>query len=120
MKQYFNMIDCLFCKIVKKELKVNILFENSDILAFNDINPQAPLHILVIPKIHIATLNDLKEKHSLLLGNLIFTASMLAKKFKVSKDGYRTIFNCNNFGGQTIYHIHLHLLARRQLSWPPG
>ena len=114
------MIDCLFCKFVSSEIKIEKIFENNNIIAFNDINPQAPIHILIIPKLHISTLNDLEENNNQLIGELFFVASQLAKKNGSSIDGYRTIINCNKFGGQTVFHIHLHLLSGRQLLWPPG
>lgn len=114
------MEDCLFCKIIDKSIPSDIVYENDNVLAFNDINPEAPVHVLIIPKIHIPTLNDLKKEHVGLLGELVFTAGILAKKLGIDKDGYRTNFNCNDAGGQTVYHIHLHLLGGRHFSWPPG
>ena len=114
------MENCLFCKIIDKSISSEIVYENDSVLAFNDINPQAPVHILIIPKIHIATLNDLNEDHERLLGELVLTAGALAKQLGISEAGYRTNFNCNEAGGQTVYHIHLHLLGGRSFSWPPG
>ena len=114
------MENCLFCKIIDKSISSEIVYENDSVLAFNDINPQAPIHILIIPKIHIATLNDLNEDHERLLGELVLTAGALAKQLGISEAGYRTNFNCNEAGGQTVYHIHLHLLGGRSFSWPPG
>tara|TARA_B100000902_G_scaffold384055_1_gene423722 strand:- start:439 stop:783 length:345 start_codon:yes stop_codon:yes gene_type:complete len=114
------MENCLFCKIIDKSISSEIVYENDSVLAFNDINPQAPVHILIIPKIHIATLNDLNEDHERLLGELVLTAGVLAKQLGISEAGYRTNFNCNEAGGQTVYHIHLHLLGGRSFSWPPG
>ena len=114
------MKDCLFCKIVNSEIPADIVYENERILAFNDINPQAPVHILLIPKIHIATLNDLQQHDQKLLGELIYNASIVAKSLNIAEEGYRTGFNCNSAGGQTVYHIHLHLLGGRVFSWPPG
>ena len=96
------------------------MYENERILAFNDINPQAPVHILLIPKIHIATLNDLQKHDQKLLGELIYNASIVAKSLNIAEEGYRTGFNCNSAGGQTVFHIHLHLLGGREFSWPPG
>tara|TARA_B100000287_G_scaffold240435_1_gene226017 strand:+ start:1007 stop:1351 length:345 start_codon:yes stop_codon:yes gene_type:complete len=112
--------NCLFCKIINSEIPADIVYENERILAFNDINPQAPIHILFIPKIHISTLNDLKKHDQKLMGELIYNASMLAKSLNIAEQGYRTGFNCNSYGGQTVYHIHLHLLGGREFSWPPG
>ena len=114
------MENCLFCKIIDKSISSEIVYENDSVLAFNDINPQAPIHILIIPKIHIATLNDLNEDHERLLGELVLTAGALAKQLGISEAGYRTNFNCNEAGGQTVYHMHLHLLGGRSFSWPPG
>ena len=114
------MKNCLFCKIVISEIPAEIVYENERILAFNDINPQAPVHILLIPKIHIATLNDLQQHDQKLLGELIYNASIVAKSLNIAEEGYRTGFNCNSAGGQTVYHIHLHLLGGRVFSWPPG
>jgi len=114
------MDDCLFCKIIAGDIPADRLFENERILAFPDINPQAPTHILIIPKLHIPTLNDLQPEHSELIGELIRIASELAKKEGIAEAGYRTGFNCNDAGGQTVYHIHLHLLGGRIFGWPPG
>lgn len=112
------MTDCLFCKMVSGEITPHIVFEDDNILAFRDINPQAPIHILIIPKTHIATLNDLDS--TLLAGQLLQTAVQLAKIEGISEAGYRTVFNCNKKGGQEVYHVHLHLLGGRQMIWPPG
>ena len=112
------MTHCLFCKIVAGDIKPNIVFEDDNILAFRDINPQAPVHILIIPKAHVATLDDLDN--TLLAGQLVQTAVQLAKAEGLSEEGYRTVFNCNQKGGQEIYHVHLHLLGGRQMTWPPG
>ncbi len=114
------MDDCLFCKIVNKELPSNIIFENDRLMAFKDIDPQAPIHFLIIPKMHISTLNDLESGHQELIGEMFLTAKQLAKEYKIAKAGYRTVFNCNQEGGQAVYHIHLHLLGGRQMCWPPG
>ncbi|MBC8215548.1 MAG: histidine triad nucleotide-binding protein [Candidatus Marinimicrobia bacterium] len=114
------MTNCLFCKIVEKEILSDIVFENDNILAFRDINPQAPTHILIIPKEHIFTLNDLKENHQALVGEMLMTAKLLADDENISEEGYRTVFNCNSDGGQEVYHIHLHLLGGRKMTWPPG
>jgi histidine triad (HIT) family protein len=112
------MTHCLFCKMVSGDIKPNIVFEDDNILAFRDINPQAPVHILIIPKAHVATLDDLDN--TLLAGQLVQTAVQLAKAEGLSEEGYRTVFNCNQKGGQEVYHVHLHLLGGRQMTWPPG
>ena len=114
------MGECLFCKIVKKEIATDLIYENKNIVAFRDINPQAPVHILLIPKLHFSSLNDLMSNDKYLLGNLIYNAAELAKREGIAEQGYRTVFNCNEWGGQTVYHIHLHLLGGRKFGWPPG
>ncbi len=110
----------IFTKIINKEIPADILFEDDDILAFRDINPQAPIHFLVIPKKEIRTLNDIEENDKDLIGKLFIIAKELAKSEGISEEGYRTIFNCNEHGAQTVYHIHLHVLGGRQMTWPPG
>ena len=112
------MTDCLFCKMVSGEIKPDVVFEDDNVLAFRDISPQAPIHILIIPKRHISTLNDLDDAE--LGGVLLQTAATLAKQLGFAEQGYRTVFNCNQHGGQAVYHLHLHLLAGRPLTWPPG
>ena len=104
------MTDCLFCKMVAGDIKPDVVYENEEILAFRDINPQAPVHILVIPKRHITTLNDLDDAQ--LGGQIVLAAVELAKQEGLAEDGYRTVFNCNKDGGQAVYHLHLHLLPR--------
>ncbi|MFL2994875.1 MAG: histidine triad nucleotide-binding protein [Candidatus Neomarinimicrobiota bacterium] len=110
----------IFSKIINKEIHADILFENDKILAFRDISPQAPVHFLVIPKKEIRTINDINEEDKSLIGELFIVAKEIAKKEGIAENGYRTIFNCNEHGGQTVYHIHLHVLGGRQLEWPPG
>jgi histidine triad (HIT) family protein len=112
------MNDCLFCKMVAGEIQADVVFEDDQVLAFRDINPQAPVHILLIPKTHIATLNDLDKQN--LAGQLLTTAAKIAKQESLSEQGYRTVINCNDQGGQEVYHLHLHLLGGRQMTWPPG
>jgi histidine triad (HIT) family protein len=112
--------NCLFCKIIRGEIDSKIIFENQSVLAFNDINPQAPIHILVIPKVHISTLNDIQSSQIELVGEMVKVSTLIAKDLKIAKNGYRTIFNCNQDAGQTVFHIHLHLLGGRTLNWPPG
>lgn len=114
------MEGCLFCRIVNKEIPADIVFENDKLLAFRDIDPQAPVHILIIPKEHITTTNDLNNNNKELIGELVLTAKSLATKYNIAEDGYRMVFNCNKSGGQAVYHIHLHLLGGRQMKWPPG
>tara|TARA_A100001015_G_C14611864_1_gene564528 strand:- start:318 stop:659 length:342 start_codon:yes stop_codon:yes gene_type:complete len=110
----------IFSKIINKEIHADILFENDKILAFRDTSPQAPVHFLVIPKKEIRTINDINEEDKSLIGELFIVAKDIAKKEGISEKGYRTIFNCNEYGGQTVYHIHLHVLGGRRLEWPPG
>ena len=114
------MDECLFCKIVNDEISSEIIFENENVLAFRDLNPQAPTHILVIPRKHISTINELEAEDALLAGEILLTAKNLAKVENIDQDGVRTVFNCNKNGGQTVFHIHLHLLGGRKLNWPPG
>lgn len=107
--------DCIFCKIARKEIPADILFEDNDLIAFNDINPQAPTHLLVVPKTHIPTVNDLTEDQASLVGALTLRAQALAVERGIDHAGYRLVMNCNAQGGQTVFHIHLHLLGGRQL-----
>lgn len=111
---------CFFCKIAKGEMETDMVYEDEQLIAFKDINPQAPSHVLIIPKKHISTLNDLEAEDTELMGNLLLSAKHIAKELGFSDDGYRTVFNCNAHGGQSVYHIHLHLLGGRQMVWPPG
>jgi histidine triad (HIT) family protein len=112
--------DCLFCKMATGEIKPDTLYEDDDVLAFSDINPQAPLHFLVVPKQHITTLNDLEAEHAELVGKLYLAAKRVADEKGVARGGYRTVMNCNTDAGQTVWHIHLHVLGGRTLTWPPG
>lgn len=112
------MTDCLFCKMVSGEIKPDVVYEDDNVLAFRDISPQAPTHLLIVPKAHIATLNDLSDP--LLGGQLLQVAMKLAEQEGIASDGYRTVFNCNGHGGQEVFHLHLHLLGGRQMIWPPG
>lgn len=112
------MADCLFCKMVTGEIKPDVVYEGESILAFRDINAQAPVHILIIPKRHVTTLNDLDDIG--LGGKLLQTAILLAEQQGLSEAGYRTVINCNKSGGQEVFHLHLHLLGGRQMTWPPG
>lgn len=114
------MTDCLFCKIVAGEIPAKILYENDSVLAFEDINPHAPLHALVIPKKHIATINDIQPDDAPVIGEMYLAAKEIAAQAGYSDAGYRTVMNCGVDAGQTVFHIHLHVLAGRSLSWPPG
>ena len=114
------MTDCLFCKIRDNEIPADIVYENDDVLAFNDVNPHAPVHILIIPRKHISTINDLHDGDELIMGKLFSAAKIIAKQKGVSDDGFRLVVNCNEDAGQTVFHIHMHLLAGRTLTWPPG
>ncbi|MCZ6701472.1 MAG: histidine triad nucleotide-binding protein [Ignavibacteria bacterium] len=111
----------IFSKIINKEIPADIVFESDNILAFKDINPQAPVHILIIPKVEIPKITDLNgNEHSGLLGEMIDAANKLAKEMGIAEDGFRLVFNCGDKGGQEVYHLHLHLLGGRQMKWPPG
>ncbi|MHC8307635.1 histidine triad nucleotide-binding protein [Pseudomonas sp. PB3P13] len=112
-------MDDVFCKIISGELPAKIIYEDDRILAFHDNAPQAPVHFLVIPKKHIGTLNDLTEDDKALAGHILFTAQRLALEQGCEK-GFRLVMNCNEEGGQTVYHIHMHVLGQRQMNWPPG
>ncbi len=114
------MPDELFLKIINREIPAEIVYETDEVLAFRDINPQAPVHVLIIPKERIATIDDLEPKHAEMIGNLILTATEIAREQGLSEDGYRLVLNCKQAGGQKVYHIHLHLLGGRQMRWPPG
>ena len=113
-------METLFTKIIKREIPAKIVYENDRICAFEDIQPQAPIHILIVPKIPIPTINDLEAQHAHLLGELFLVARDLAKKYEVSDSGYRVVMNCNENAGQTVFHLHLHFLAGRTFQWPPG
>jgi|SRR4030095_8565698 histidine triad (HIT) family protein len=112
--------DCLFCRIVRREIAADLVHEDDDVLAFRDINPQAPLHVLMIPKRHIATLNDLTAADAALVGKLVLAAQEFARREGIADAGYRTVMNCNVHGGQSVFHVHLHLLGGRAMKWPPG
>lgn len=113
------MSETIFSKIIRREIPADIIYETDDVLAFNDINPQAPIHFLVIPKKPIATINDIADNDSALIGQLYVAAATIAKEQGFADSGYRTVMNCNEHGGQTVYHIHLHVLAGKPLGWPP-
>lgn len=111
--------ETIFTKIINREIPANIIYEDENTLAFEDINPQAPFHVLIIPKIAIPTINHINDDNAHLVGNLYVVAAKLAKEHNFSDDGYRVVMNCNDHGGQTVYHIHLHMLAGKQMGWPP-
>ena len=114
------MTKTIFEKIILKEIPANIHYEDEDLIVIDDINPTAPIHLLIIPKKKIETLNNLTHEDTNLVGKMIQTAKDMASKLGIDKSGYRTIFNCNEDGGQTVYHIHLHLVGGRTFGWPPG
>lgn len=114
------MTDCLFCKMVSGEIKPVVVYETDQILAFRDINPQASIHILIIPKQHIATLDDLNLHDQKLAGELLLATQWIARQEGIAQHGYRTVINCRGDGGQEVHHLHLHLLGGRQMTWPPG
>jgi histidine triad (HIT) family protein len=114
------MSDCLFCKMVTGEIKPDVVYEDDAVMAFRDVNPQAPLHVLVIPRVHIATTNDLTVENVDIVGKLYLAAKQIAADEGVAEPGYRMVMNCNPGAGQSVYHIHLHLLGGRAMTWPPG
>jgi len=114
------MTDCLFCKIIAREIPASIVYEDDRILAFNDIHPQAPTHVLVVPKRHIATLNELSPEDDQIVGELVRRAAAIAKERGIAAGGFRAVFNTNREAGQTVFHLHLHVLGGRAMHWPPG
>lgn len=113
-------MDCLFCKIAAGEIPAKLIYEDDYVVAFDDINPQAPHHKLIIPRKHIATLNDVSSEDSALVGHMAITAQKIAKELGIADEGYRLVMNCNRGAGQTVFHIHAHLIGGRHMSWPPG
>ena len=114
------MDDCIFCKIAAGEIPADKVYEDESVVAFRDLNPQAPIHILIIPRRHIATINDLSVDDEAVVGRLYTAARQIAAQEGIADAGYRTVMNCNEAGGQAVYHIHLHLLGGRMMNWPPG
>ena len=114
------MADTIFDKIIRREIPADIVYEDDDVLAFRDLNPQAPVHVLFVPKKSIATLDGATAADAELLGKLLLAAATHARHEGLADQGYRTVINCNEYGGQTVFHLHLHLLAGRQMHWPPG
>ena len=112
--------DCLFCKIITKNIPAKVEYEDADLVAIHDVNPQAPFHVLLIPKRHIARIADVEESDLALIGRMIYRAKKIAETRKFSESGYRLVFNSGADGGQTVFHIHLHLMAGRHMNWPPG
>lgn len=112
------MNDCLFCKIADKKIPSSIVFENESYMAFNDISPQAPIHVLIIPKAHIRSTSEIDESNSKVAGDIVALAAKIAREMDL--EGYRLVFNCNEIAGQTVFHLHCHLLAGRLMHWPPG
>ncbi len=113
-------MSCIFCRIIDGELAGDIVYEDADVLAFRDINPQAPHHILVIPRKHVATVNGFEPADAELIGKLVLAAQSVAAEIGVAEEGYRLVLNCGRDAGQTVFHVHLHLLAGRSMHWPPG
>jgi histidine triad (HIT) family protein len=112
--------DCLFCKILAGDIPADIVYESDTAIAFNDINPQAPTHVLIIPRQHVATINDIDAEHESIVGSLYSAAKAIAAEKGFADDGYRVVMNCNEAAGQTVFHLHLHLLGGRTFDWPPG
>lgn len=113
-------MDCIFCKIAKKEIPATLIYEDDLVVAFDDLHPKAPFHKLIIPRQHIATLNDVTEKEIALAGRMLHVAQKIAKDLKIADAGYRVLMNVNQGGGQVVFHVHLHLLGGRIMNWPPG
>jgi len=114
------MTDCLFCKMIAGEIQPDVVYEDDAVLAFRDINPQAPTHVLVVTREHIATINDLDAAHAELVGRIYLAAKEVARQAGIHEKGYRTVMNCNAEAGQTVFHLHLHVLGGRPMGWPPG
>lgn len=113
-------MDCIFCKIIRQEIPATIIYQDDKVIAFDDLHPRAPTHKLIIPRKHIATLNDLQAADTNLAGHMLYVAQQLAKQEGIAEGGYRVVMNCNAGAGQAVFHIHLHLLGGRSMNWPPG
>lgn len=114
------MSENLFLRIIRREIPADIVYETEQVLAFRDIDPKAPVHVLIIPKQHIRTVNDIADSQAGVLGEMVLAAQAIAAQEGIADQGYRLVMNCNEHGGQSVFHIHMHLLGGRQLSWPPG
>lgn len=114
------MENCIFCKIINKEIDSQIVHEDDDVVAFKDNNPQAPVHTLIVPRKHIATVNDLQDSDAELIGKMYLVAKSMAEQENLADRGYRMVLNCNREAGQSVFHIHVHLLGGRKMQWPPG
>ena len=114
------MSDCIFCRIAAGQIPATMLYDDGEVLAFRDINPEAPVHLLIVPRRHISTLNDLNEADAALIGRLYLAGKQVAAELGVAERGYRTVINCNRDAGQIVFHIHMHLLSGREMGWPPG
>ncbi len=112
--------DCLFCKILSGDISADVIYESDAAIAFRDINPRAPTHVLIIPRQHISTINDIEAEHEAIVGSLFSSAKTIAAQEGLADDGYRVVMNCNKAAGQTVFHLHLHLLGGRIMGWPPG
>ncbi len=112
--------DCIFCKIIKGEIPAKKVYEDENTFAFRDINPQAPTHVIVVPKVHVERISDVTVQNAKLVSDMILAANSIAIQERCDKSGYRLVINCNDDGGQTVYHIHIHLLGGRRMHWPPG
>ena len=112
--------ECLFCKIVSGDIPADVIYEDAQVVAFRDINPQAPTHALIVPRRHVATINDIQAENKDDIGALFIAARKIAASEGFAEDGYRVVMNCNDAAGQTVFHLHLHILGGRRLSWPPG
>ena len=113
-------MDCLFCKIINGEIPSEKVYEDEYVYAFNDISPTAPVHVLIVPKKHISTVNDIEENDAELIGRIYLAAKKIAREKGIAEDGYRVVTNCNKMAGQTVFHIHFHLIGGRELGWPAG
>lgn len=114
------MLECVFCNILRGQLPAEFVYENERVVAFRDINPQAPVHVLIVPRKHIASTNEVRPEDQQLLGEMILVAQKVAQAEGIAQSGYRLVINCNEDSGQEIYHLHLHLLGGRRMTWPPG